>query len=315
MYLSCGDALFDLFGEKEGDDVAAIDLAGRVGGSPLNVALGIARLGHPTGFFTKISSDVFGRRLARFMDQEKIDRRYSIPTERHTTLAIVSLDETGTAVYDFYIEGTADRSIETSELPRTLDDVVGIHLASYATVTEPTASALSALAKRESAKKFISYDPNIRLSIEPDVEVWRAKVAQLVAQSTLVKASEEDLELLYPGRSIEDVQADWLALGPELVVITLGGKGAKAASRSGLRAFEESQRITVVDTVGAGDTFQAGLIVWLMENHRLSRTGLAECSETDLHAMLSFAMKAAAVTCSRQGADLPRRADLGLSPL
>ncbi|MEN3791658.1 carbohydrate kinase [Fulvimarina sp. MAC3] len=315
MYLSCGDALFDLFGAKESEDIAAIDLSGRVGGSPLNVALGIARLGHSAGFFTKISSDVFGKRLAGFMDQEKIDRRYSIPTDRHTTLAIVSLDVTGTAVYDFYIEGTADRSIEPTELPENLDDVVGIHLASYATVTEPTASALSTLAERESTTKFISYDPNIRLSIEPDVEVWREKVRQLVPHATLVKASEEDLEMLYPGRSIEDVQADWLTMGPELVVITLGGKGAKAASRSGLQSFEESQRITVVDTVGAGDTFQAGLIVWLMENDRLSREGLAGCSEGELHAMLSFAMKAAAVTCSRQGADLPRRSDLGLAPL
>ena len=314
MYLSCGDALFDLFGGKEGGDVAAIDLSGRVGGSPLNVALGIARLGHSAGFFTKISNDVFGKRLAGFMDQEKIDRRYSIPTDRHTTLAIVSLNEGGTAVYDFYIDGTADRSIEPSELPENLDDVVGLHLASYATVTEPTASALSALAERESAAKFVSYDPNIRLSIEPDVDIWREKVRQLVPHATMVKASEEDLEMLYPGRSIEDVQADWLAMGPELVIITLGGKGAIAASRSGLKVFEDSQRITVVDTVGAGDTFQAGLIVWAMEHDKLSREGLAGLSEKDLHAMLSFAMKAAAVTCSRQGADLPRRSDLGLPP-
>ncbi|MDY8110553.1 carbohydrate kinase [Fulvimarina sp. 2208YS6-2-32] len=315
MYLSCGDSLFDLFGIEESDDVAAIGLSGRVGGSPLNVALGIARLGHPAGFFTKISSDLFGRKLAAFMDQEKIDRRYSIPTDRHTTLAIVSLDETGTAVYDFYIDGTADRSIETHELPGELSDVVGLHLASYATVTEPTASTLIALAKRESTTKFISYDPNIRLSIEPDVGIWRDKVREIVPMATLVKASEEDLDMLYPGRPIEEVQADWLEQGAEIVVITLGGKGAKAATRSGIRAFEDSQRITVVDTVGAGDTFQAGLIVWLMEKDRLSREGLSRCTSEEIHAMLRFAMKAAAITCSRQGADLPRRSDLGLDVL
>ncbi|RFC66327.1 carbohydrate kinase [Fulvimarina endophytica] len=315
MYLSCGDALFDLF-ERHGDtDIASIDLAGRVGGSPLNVALGIARLGHEASFFTKLSSDVFGRRLAGFMDAERIDRSFCIATDRHTTLAIVSLDANGTPLYDFYIDGTADRSIETSELPPSLDKVTGLHVASYATVTEPTASALYDLVRREAGSKFVSYDPNIRLSIEPDVDIWRSKVRDFVPHATLVKASEEDLEMLYPGRSTEEIQADWLDMGAEAVVVTFGGKGARAMTRSGIDAFEDSQRVTVVDTVGAGDTFQAGLIVWLIEHGRLSREGIAGCSEADIHDMLSLAMNAAAITCSRRGADLPRRADLGLAPL
>ncbi|MEE2953394.1 MAG: carbohydrate kinase [Pseudomonadota bacterium] len=315
MYLSCGDSLFDVFADPE-TDVATIGLKGRVGGSPLNVALGLARLGHQSSFFTKLSSDIFGKRLTGFMDREAIGREFAIPTDRHTTLAIVSLSEAGSASYDFYIEGTADRSIEPEEVPASFpNELLGIHLASYSTVTEPTASALAKLAKQESGRRFISYDPNIRASIEPDLDLWRAKVRELVPLSTLVKASEEDLEQLYPGRAIDMVLSDWLDLGAEAAVVTRGEHGAVAALKNGLRAEAEGLPVAVVDTVGAGDTFQAALIAWLIENGRLSRDGLKTAGAAELNALLAFAIRAAAVTCSRLGADLPRRADLGLSAL
>ena len=315
MYLSCGDSLFDVFADPQ-TDVATIGLKGRVGGSPLNVALGLARLGHRSSFFTKLSTDIFGKRLTGFMDREAIGREFAIATDRHTTLAIVSLSETGSASYDFYIEGTADRSIEPEDVPASFpDELLGIHLASYSTVTEPTASALAKLARQESGRRFLSYDPNIRASIEPDLDLWRAKVRELVPLSTLVKASEEDLEQLYPGRAIDAVLGDWLDLGAEAAVVTQGEHGAVAALKNGLRAEAEGLSVAVVDTVGAGDTFQAALIAWLIENGRLSREGLQTAGTAELDALLAFAIRAAAVTCSRLGADLPRRADLGLVAL
>ena len=272
------------------------------------MALGLARLGHRSSFFTKLSTDIFGKRLTGFMDREAIGREFAIATDRHTTLAIVSLSETGSASYDFYIEGTADRSIELEDVPASFpDELLGIHLASYSTVTEPTASALAKLARQESGRRFLSYDPNIRASIEPDLDLWRAKVRELVPLSTLVKASEEDLEQLYPGRAIDAVLGDWLDLGAEAAVVT--------ALKNGLRAEAEGLSVAVVDTVGAGDTFQAALIAWLIENGRLSREGLQTAGTAELDALLAFAIRAAAVTCSRLGADLPRRADLGLVAL
>ncbi|NDV85823.1 carbohydrate kinase [Aurantimonas aggregata] len=315
MFLSCGDSLFDLFAQ-DGEDVAAISLAGRVGGSPLNVALGLARLSHPVGYFTKISQDLFGTRIRAFMERERIDGQFLIPTDRNTTLAMVSLGADGSPAYAFYIDGTADRSIEPGEVPAELPDTVrAIHLASYSTVTEPTASALARLARQEHERRFISYDPNVRASIEPDLDIWRAKVAELVPLAALVKASEEDLGLLYPGRSLDSVLDEWLAAGAGMAVLTLGERGAVARTSAGVSASAEGQRIAVVDTVGAGDTFQAALLAGLAESGALSREALHAMDRDALAALLDLAVKAAAVTCSRRGADLPRRADLGLPPL
>jgi len=315
MFLSCGDALFDLFAEPDAD-VAKIALSGRVGGSPLNVALGLARLGHPAGFFTKVSSDLFGTRIRGFMARENIDQRFLIPTDRNTTLAMVSLGADGSPAYIFYIDGTADRSIEPAEVPATFpDDLEAIHLASYSTVTEPTASALAHLVRQESARRFISYDPNVRASIEPDLDIWRQKVAELMPFAALVKASEEDLDLLYPGRSLDAVIDDWVAAGAEMAVVTRGERGAIATTSSGVKASVGGRQIVVADTVGAGDTFQAALLAGLKERGQLSRAALKTADQSGIEDLLRFAVDAAAVTCSRRGADLPRRADLDLSPL
>jgi fructokinase len=315
MFLSCGDALFDLFAEP-GADSGTIGLAGRIGGSPLNVALGLARLGHPVGYFTKISQDLFGTRIRAFMEREAIDRSLLIPTGRNTTLAVVSLGPDGSPAYAFYIEGTADRSIEPEEVPAELPEKIRtIHLASYSTVTEPTASALARLARQEHERRFVSYDPNVRAAIEPDLAVWRAKVAELVPLAALVKASEEDLGLLYPGRSLDAVLDDWIAAGAGMAVLTLGERGAVARTSAGVSASAEGRSVAVVDTVGAGDTFQAALLARLAETGALSRNALHEMDREGVTALLGFAVEAAAITCARRGADLPRRADLGLPPL
>ena len=315
MFLSCGDALFDVFAEPDAD-VSRIGLNAVVGGSPLNVALGLARLGHSAGFFTKVSSDLFGTRLRAFMEREAIDQRFLIPTDRNTTLAVVSLSKAGSATYSFYIDGTADRSIEPSEVPSSLPgEVEVIHVASYSTVTEPTASALVKLVEQEKHRRFISYDPNIRASIEPDLDLWRAKVAELGPSAALIKASDEDLSQLYPGKSLENVLADWTAAGASLAIITRGENGAIALNAAGVSASVPGLKVHVIDTVGAGDTFQAATLAKLKEDDALSRAALGAFDEAGLQALLGFAIRAAAVTCARRGADLPRRSDLGLPPL
>lgn len=315
MFLSCGDALFDLFAEP-GEDVATISLAGRIGGSPLNVALGLARLGHPSGFFTKISSDLFGQRIREFMARERIDQTFLLPTDRNTTLAMVSLGQDGSPAYAFYIEGTADRSIEPEEVPPTLPaHVSAVHVASYSTVVEPTASALMRLVVQESGKRFISYDPNVRASIEPDLDRWRAKIREIVPHAALVKASVEDLDQLYPGRTPATVISDWITLGAGLVVITRGADGAIAGNAAGTEVSAKGRTIVVADTVGAGDTFQAALLAGLAERASLSRETVAAASPQEMAELIDFAISAAAHTCSRRGADLPRRSDLGLAPL
>ncbi len=315
MFLSCGDCLFDIFaGPEDGGDVASVALAGRVGGSPLNVALGLARLGHRSAFLTKLSTDLFGRRIRAFLERESIDGRFLVETARSTTLAMVSLGTDGSPRYDFYIEGTADRSVEISDLPDRLpDEVQAVHVSSYATVIEPTASALEHLVARESGRRLVSYDLNVRLAVAPDLDLWRARAERTVPLAGLVKASEEDLEALFPGTSPEDVLSDWISKGAALAVVTRGERGAIALTRGGATAEARGRPVRVVDTVGAGDTFQAALLAGLADAGRLQDPGSLGADE--LEKLLDFAVGAAALTCTRRGADLPRRADLGLAPL
>ncbi|KQT45236.1 carbohydrate kinase [Aureimonas sp. Leaf454] len=316
MFLSCGDALFDVFAEPS-PDVSQIALNARVGGSALNVALGLARLGHPSAFFTKMSGDLYGRRIRAYMQREAIDQRFLIETTRNTTLAMVSLSESGSAEYSFYIEGTADRSIEASEVPASFPQALqAIHIGgSYSTVSEPTASSLAALIAQEKAQRFVSYDPNIRASIQPDLDVWRDRVAATVPEVAMVKASEEDLEQLYPGRTSDAVLSDWMDKGIALGIVTRGEHGALAYAASGIQSSVDGVAVDVVDTVGAGDTFQAALLSQLQEKRALTRLAIGDLDREALDALIGFAIRAAAITCSRRGADLPRRGDLGLAPL
>jgi len=310
MILSCGDALFDVFANAS-SSASSIALDARVGGSPLNVAVALSRLGQSTAFLAKVSTDPFGRRLLAYLESEKVDTDLIVRTGAPTTLAIVALDDKGVPTYSFYTRGTADRSLEAAELPARLPDAVRVvHIGSYTTALEPTASSLEALVTRERGRRFISYDPNIRPSIVPDPEVWRRRVAALTAQAHLVKASVEDIQFLHPGASVDGVLADWLARGAGIAIATMGEVGAMAVTRQGIAARVSARTVKVVDTVGAGDTFQAALLTWLAEHGRLSPDGLASLSADDLNALLTFAARAASITCSRRGADMPRRSEL-----
>ncbi len=310
MILTCGDALFDVFANPASSS-SSIALDARVGGSPLNVAVALSRLGQSTGFLAKVSTDSFGRKLLDFLRSEDVDTDLIIRTSAPTTLAIVALDDKGVPAYSFYTNGTADRSLEQAELPARLPDAVRvIHIGSYSTALEPTASSLEALVTRERGRRFISYDPNIRPSIVPDPDLWHRRVTALTAQAHMIKASAEDVEFLYPGAAVGDILADWLAKGAGLAVATMGEKGAMAATRRGISARVGSPAVKIIDTVGAGDTFQAALLTWLAEHGRLSPDGLATLSADDLKDLLTFAARAAAITCSRRGADMPRRSDL-----
>jgi fructokinase len=310
MILSCGDALFDVFANPS-SPASSISLDARVGGSPLNVAVALSRLGQSTAFLAKVSTDPFGRRLLAYLESEKVDTDLIVRTGAPTTLAIVALDDKGVPTYSFYTSGTADRSLEAAELPARLPDAVRVvHIGSYTTALEPTASSLEALVTRERGRRFISYDPNIRASIVPDPEVWRRRVAALTAQAHLVKASVEDIQFLYPGASVDGVLADWLARGAGIAIATMGEVGAMAVTRQGIAARVSARTVKVVDTVGAGDTFQAALLTWLAEHGRLSPDDLASLSADDLNGLLTFAARAASITCARRGADIPRRSEL-----
>ncbi len=311
MILCCGDALFDIFAER-GGSTNHVRLDAYVGGSPLNVAIGLSRLGWKSSYLAKISRDMLGGRIIAHLENEGVDTSLAVRADNPTTLAIVALDAGGVASYSFYIEGAADRSLLRSELPGELPAAIRvIHVASYSTALEPTASALQTLVESQSRRRFISYDPNVRPSIVPDREVWRERLKRLLPHTHLVKVSEEDIAFLLPGSDPGAVTAEWARRGPSLVVLTRGEKGAEGITAKGVRCNVPGCAVGVVDTVGAGDTFQAALLTWLGEKQRLERKAAADLNEDELSALLGFAARAAAVTCTRRGADMARRNEVG----
>ena len=304
----CGEALFDAFATAP--TPTGLTLDARMGGSPFNVAVGLQRLGQQAALVTPLSTGFLGQRLIQALREEGVDVSLAPRTPEPTTLSLVGLDAQGVPSYAFYGEGCADRALGAGVLERWPSDVDGIHLGSYAAVVGQTATTLRQLVERECRRSVISYDPNVRLNVQPDERVWREQLQWMLQRAHLVKVSEEDLTVLAPGVSMEDWAARALADGVRLVVVTRGAQGAWA--RCGVHtASVRPHPVEVVDTVGAGDTFQAALLTWLAEHGRLSEWGIGQLQSADLQRALGFAARAAAITCGRRGADLPRRHELG----
>lgn len=307
MFLVCGEVLFDVFVTGQRRDGLWLDA--RPGGSPYNVAIGLARLGQSVEFLTGLGDDVLGRRLLSFMQREGVGLTHVVRCDRPTALSLVDVDASGVPAYAFYPESPAYSRVEIADLPRLGDSVRAIHIGSIATVLEPIGSALAQLAEREADQRLLSYDPNVRLSVVPDAATWRRRLESLVRLVHLLKISAEDLDLLYPGRTHEEAARAWLAQGVRLVVVTRGGEGAAAWSRRHHVALP-GRCVTVVDTVGAGDSYHAALLAALAEAGRLDAAALEAMDEAALAGLLGFAAAAAAVVCTRRGADLPRRSEL-----
>jgi fructokinase len=307
MFLVCGEALLDVF--AAGDTPAGLALDARVGGSPFNVAVGLARLAQPVAFFAAVSNGFVGERLMRALAAEAVDTSTVARTDAPSTLGLVGLDAAGVPSYAFYGAGGADRQLGAPHLAALPSHWRAIHLGSYTTVVDPIAATLRALVERERGRALIAYDPNVRLNVEPSLAAWRAMLDWMMPRCDLLKVSEEDLQLMLPGTSPDAFAHRALAAGAQLVVVTRGGEGALGWTVR-QHAGVPPVTVQVVDTVGAGDTFQAALLTWLAEHDRLSAAGLASLDADALAGLLGFAARAAAITCSRRGADMPRRAEL-----
>lgn len=225
-----------------------------------------------------------------------------------TTLGLVGL-EAGVASYAFYGHGGADRLLPLAVLAAVPDAARAFHFGSYAMLVGPVAATQRELVEREHRRCLIAYDPNIRLKVEPDIARWRDTLQWMLPRTHLLKASEADLGLLYPGRAADDLAREWLVQGVACVVVTHGADGA-SAWRPGEAPRIEPVAVQVVDTVGAGGTFQAALLAGLAEHLVQSPAALRGIRLAPWQQVLRFAARAAAITCSRRGADMPRREEL-----
>lgn len=309
MYLVCGEALFDVFSEGSGARNSELTFKAIAGGSPFNVAVGLRRLGLESALFTGISTDYLGDRLRNVLAEEGVSDRYLVTRDAPTTLAMVGVDGNGSPQYSFRGEGCADRLLYREDLPQLDERVRGLHVGSYSLVVMPVADTLLELVRREHGRRLISFDPNVRLNPAPDIARWREQVEAFAAYAHMIKVSEEDLQLLYPERDPQRVAADWLSERCHLVFLTHGSQGASVHSRHGQWSMP-AMKVSTRDTVGAGDTFQAVLIGYLIQHELDCPHALAALSREHIDTMLGLAIRAAALTCSRVGPDLPYRHEL-----
>jgi len=307
VVLVAGEALVDLV---QADCSGTPGFVPRPGGSPLNVAVGLSRLGVPVGFLGKISRDTFGRMLKTYLKENGVELRYLVEGEEPSALSFVRLGGEGIPKFEFYGTHTADSALAPDLLPAQLPgEVQAIHLGSIAMVRKPSGSTLTALMEREHGKRTISFDPNIRPSVIVDRHLYISKLKQWLSLSDIVKVSQTDLDYLYPHKPYGLVAKQWLKLGPKLVVVTRGPKGAVGFSKCAQVEVSGIQ-VQVADTVGAGDAFTAGLLAWLFYNNRMNREYLVHLSQEEFRNALSYATCVAALTCTRVGADPPYRSEV-----
>ncbi len=314
MIVVTGEALIDLLPTVDGEGRPA--LRALVGGSPLNVALGLGRLGRPAAFLGAVSADGFGDRIMAALAQSGVDAGLVARVPRPTPLAVATLagDE---ARYSFYDAGTASRGMTLRELAPLPAAARWLHFGSIALAAEPAASTVLARAKtaarRADAPCLVSFDPNVRADCAPDETAYRRHLAQAMEIADLVKLSHADLAWLHPGLDAEGFAARRLRAGAAVVVVTQGAQGARAFTGTGALAVT-APPVAVADTIGAGDAFTAGLLCALDEAGVHTRPALAALPPQALTDALAFAARAAALACTRKGAAMPRREALATAP-
>jgi len=303
MILCCGEALIDMIPVTDAD--GGRSFRPHAGGAVFNTAIALGRLGIDTGFVSGISTDLFGEMLSSALTDSKVATDKVVFSNLPTTLAFVRLRD-GHATYSFYDENTAGRMLTPDQLPQISDDTQALYFGGISLISEPCAEFYTALAVREAASRVIIADPNIRTSFISDEARYRARLDRLVAHCDVLKVSDEDLEWIVPqGDDLIEKANVLRAQGPKIVIVTTGSKGASAVFGDGQVVSVAAKRVTVADTVGAGDTFNAGVLARLAQAGLLSKQALGAITADQLSAALTNGALVAAVTVSRHGANPP----------
>ncbi|GAB6855221.1 carbohydrate kinase family protein [Asaia astilbis] len=304
--LCLGEAVIDFIPVMSADGPAYRPC---LGGSPYNVARALGRLGVPTEYGCAVSTDLFGDQFVAGLTESRVGQHFLQRLDAPSTLGFVSLDQAEPA-YAFFDKGGADRICEDIPSDQALSGVGTLHFGSIALLREPTASAYETLFLREAGgTRLISFDPNIRASLVREEAAYRGRVERLLQAADIIKISSADLDWLYPGLAHDAAASRWLKYRASVVVITHGKDGVSGWSRRG-HAHAHAIPVKVVDTVGAGDSFMAGLLASLHENGLLTSATLEDPSTEALGHMLAYGQRVASAVCTKRGANSPWREEL-----
>ena len=297
MILCCGESLIDMLPRTSPLDEPAF--APHTGGAVYNTAIALGRLEAPAGYFGGLSSDMFGQLLEADLVASKVDTALAPRSDRPTTLAFVTLKD-GHATYAFYDENTAGRMLAQSDLPAVPAAVTALFFGGISLPVEPCGDTYAALAIREADSRLIMIDPNIRPGFIRDEARYRARLDRMLAVADVVKVSDEDLVWLTGGTDPKALTDK----GVGLVLMTRGGEGVLAQNAEGSLDLPTT-KVEVVDTVGAGDTFNAGMLAGLHQQGLATKQAFKQATLADLEPAIALGMRAAAVTVSRAGANPP----------
>ncbi|MFW5789095.1 MAG: carbohydrate kinase family protein [Spirochaetota bacterium] len=333
MIICIGESLIDFVPQEDrraraaGSDSGAVDRAAGdgggpaasatalplyrpvAGGCPYNCSISAARLGADVAFAGTVSTDFFGDQIVGRLRANRVGLDLVSRVDAPTTLAFVKKAADGSARYAFFTNGAADRTLSPGHIPLPLPGKAILQMGSISIIPDPEGTTILELAEAEHGDRIVAFDPNVRETLASDHADYRARIERALAATSLLKASDEDLAWIYPDRSFDEALARVLELGVRLVVVTRGAEGSDAITAAD-RVHVDAEKVEVSDTIGAGDSFLAALLVWLDEHGILDDQALGELGGEELADVLGFASKVSAITCTRVGADPPYRDQL-----
>lgn len=307
MIVCCGEALIDMIPSKDSEGNSTLSPVS--GGAIFNTAISLGRLGVKTAMFSGISDDLFGKQLIDDLHNSGVTSHLSIRSNRPTTLAFVELVD-GKASYSFYDENTAGRMIQTEDLPEMPSEIDAFYFGGISLCAEPASSTYAVLAERVHRDSVLMLDPNIRPGFIQDEQAYRMRLEKMVSYADIIKVSDEDLEWIVRGDMDESARVERLRLfsrstGSPLIIVTRGEKGVCAYLSNREAVFVEAKKVEVIDTVGAGDTFNAGVLESLLKSGVLTKSAFQTISADVIKNALLKGAEVAAVTVTRMGANPP----------